>query len=81
MERARGQMLCSDDSPFKKYVQHCIVDEIVEALAKLWAPKYIVCIIVEFHLGRRVYCNLDDELFTITCGVPEGSVLGPLLCS
>lgn len=58
-----------------------MVDEIVEALAKLWAPKYILRITVEVLLGRRGYCDSDDELLTIICGVPESSALGPLLCS
>lgn len=53
----------------------------IEALVKLKASIYIVRIVVEFLLGEKLYCDLDDGLniSPTACDMPKGSVLSPLL--
>lgn len=53
-------------------------DIIVGALHRKKTPKYIIRI-VQSYLSRRQLIYGDNNVRTVTCGVPQGSVIGPLL--
>lgn len=54
---------------------------IKRALFKIEAPVYILDIITSYFTNRKLmyYSESGTEFYSITAGVPQGSVLGPLL--
>lgn len=54
---------------------------IKDALAMMDAPRYIMELITSYFSNRKLIYESDDgtEQYDITAGVPQGSVLGPLL--
>lgn len=53
-------------------------DMIVGALHQKKSPKYIIEIIQSYLSGRHITYGVNNDR-KVTCGVPQGSVLGPLL--
>jgi len=48
----------------------------VRDISLLWFKNYL--------LNRRQYVHsreTESKMFDVTCGVPQGSILGPLQCS
>lgn len=50
---------------------------IVQELKRKNISKYLTNIIQDYFKNRKV--QIDDQTISLTCGVPQGSVLGPLL--
>ena len=50
---------------------------IVEALRKKNTPQYLVRMIQNYFTNRWI--DVDGEKVQVTCGVPQGSILGPYL--
>lgn len=56
-------------------------DHIYRALARMEVPNYILALITSYFTERKLIYESDNgvEQYNITAGVPQGSVLGPLL--
>lgn len=52
-------------------------DKIVDALAEKRCPEYLIRMTESYLVGRAL--NAGRTRLTISCGVPQGSVLGPCL--
>ena len=58
-------------------------DRIMEALDQFGTPKYLQNLVASYFKDRILQYDTDDGLkvYRVTGGVPQGSVLGPLLWS
>lgn len=56
-------------------------DKICSAMSKMNLPKYLVTLVRSYFKNRRLLydTNSGQRVYLITGGVPQGSVLGPLL--
>lgn len=52
-------------------------DQIIEALRSMGLPKYLLRMVQSYFTGR--FLHVGGKKIRMSCGVPQGSVLGPIL--